>query len=314
MDTKKKNIATLACSDFEHDFGGINVYGKRENQIAIVKKGLPYQHGESKIEINCLIDQIDRLSYSNEEKDKKQFHPARYPYRDGVSGEDLNINIEQQAILKNKNGKVFSMGRKFINKSNTVDKTQQTQQTQQVVELLNNLGIKHGSAMLTDAVALSFWPLLKEGENIYNNGIGNATNIITSDRFIIYVIDCVEMRNDPASGKGAWSAKLADPNGGVLLKFIKPSEPQILTYKWPKEEAVFNTVYGTEPDKSWFSNYEFKLLTDTDGEGCTLIIRDGSSDKVIIKDPKTENNIRTIRDFLENLYEKIYKKKIKTNS
>jgi len=33
-------------------------------------------------------------------------------------------------------------------------------------------------------------------------------------------------------------------------------------------------VYISEPYESWFSNYEFKLLADTEGEGCTLIICD----------------------------------------
>ena len=112
------------------------------------------------------------------------------------------------------------------------------------------------------------------------------------------------MRNDPATGKGNFKKELAQDAGGVLLKFIKPSDPQNTTYKWTPsdtQDIIKNDKYEVEPENSWFSKYEFKLLTDTNGEGCTLIIRHSDTDQVIINDPKHENTITTIKNFLEDL-------------
>ena len=323
-ENKYTGLPDASQGDFKHDFSmgflpGINVGDK----ITIINAGIPYaKTGIILNEIDCLRGQIKSLTNheSNTESLLKshiyKFHPSKFPEPEDAANESHNkfdLHITKQTLGKppitftSFRDKKFKMGRKWIDKTIT-EGTNLGDQTAQVVELLNNLGIKHNSAMLTDAVALGFWPLLKDGNEIYFDAENNqATLDITDKRFIIYVIDCVEMRNDPATGKGNFKKELAQYAGGVLLKFIKPRDPQNTTYKWTPsdtQDIIKNDNYEVEPENSWFSNYEFKLLTDTYGEGCTLIIRHSDTDQVIINDPKHENTITTIKNFLEDLFKK----------
>ena len=134
--------------------------------------------------------------------------------------------------------------------------------------------IKHNSALVIDATAISILTILKKGEKVLENG----------QWFTIFIIDDLETRNDPA-GKSSWSSKY-DKDTGINIIFLEPDDPRVVSY-------IYN--YKDEnPLNKFFTDYTFKLQTGINGEGCTLIIADKTGENVQINNPKEENAIEYV--------------------
>jgi hypothetical protein len=149
---------------------------------------------------------------------------------------------------------------------------------------VDDFKIKHNSALVIDATAISILSILKKGEKVLENG----------EWFTIYIIDDLETRNDPA-GKSSWSSKY-DRETGVKIIFLEPDDPRVVSYIYNYDQQ--------NPLNKFFTEYNFKLQTDINGEGCTLIITDKTGENVQINNPKEENAIEyvssEIMKFLNN--------------
>ena len=134
--------------------------------------------------------------------------------------------------------------------------------------------IKHNSALVIDATAISILTILKKGEKVLENG----------EWFTIFIIDDLETRNDPA-GKSSWSSKY-DKETGINIIFLEPDDPRVVSYIYNNNDE--------NPLNKFFTDYTFKLQTGINGEGCTLIIADKTGENVQINNPKEENAIEYV--------------------
>jgi hypothetical protein len=159
-------------------------------------------------------------------------------------------------------------------------------------QLIEQLGIRHQSAFVIDAMAIKLLEILKKGRKLNNEN---------GEWFTIYLIDDVEIRSDPA-GKTSWEAKY-DEESGVQLIFLKPEDPRVISYSFIDGEDDISPDDFQDAAKMFFSNYNFKLATDIYGNGCNLIITDkgGNLLPTEVKDPKHENSIGSLSRILQSL-------------
>lgn len=281
--TKYNNFLTNASvADAKHDFHSYaNILNYLVNNKPSFAAGLPGNNNDYDIidEANTLASVIDNVS-APPTNQSDIYSPLSY-FQD-TNNNNKKSNFLDHTITTINNKRFTVVGNTALNLSIN-DKNDEDKYID-AKTFVENFKIKHNSALVIDATAISILSILKKGEKVLENG----------EWFTIFIIDDLETRNDPA-GKSSWSSKY-DRETGVQIVFLEPDDPRVVSY-------IYN--YNDEnPLNKFFTDYNFKLQTDMNGEGCTLIITDKTGENVQINNPKEENAIEyvssQIMEFLNN--------------
>ena len=286
---KNRRLAIQSGADKKHDFG--TIVNERENRL--IANGLyettdPFfnnQLVDEDVAVQQAIHTVNNLTGGNNYKPVEQFaHGSQYKetYQNHqiINHNGVTFDVKGMSILKNPSSYDPAKSKDFTNYKDAVD-------------LIKTFDIQNNSAFIIDATSIKFLEILKKGNKV---DAECKSGFFSTDctQFRIYIIDCLETRNDPAF-KNLYDKSLLNNDFGVELVYIEPSDPQVVTYKYNPN--------NDNPEDSWFSRYIFKLMaSDMEGNGCRLIMGDSDNlNEVEILDPKNGNSISTIVSFIKKL-------------
>jgi hypothetical protein len=307
--------ANAAAADAKHDFSNFkSILSWLRNKRNQFNQGLPYgarelynepQTFDSVVDVSTRTNVPNPDEYEGEEECSKEdeeeeeetgsssaaasglYSPLNY--FEVTNDNNKKENFETHPITTINGNQYNVNGISAL--SNPADYTSGASDEDKYIDaltIIRDLNIEHNCVFVIDAVAVSVLKILKSGDKL--NKSGHIWRSLGDEWFTIFIIDDVETRNDPA-GKTSRDPYFDSPNG-VQLIFLSPSDPRTITYKY---------AYGSTPEHSFFSRYTFKLLTNYNNEGCTLLIDNGTNVATTIDNPKEQNAINYVSDILSRL-------------
>ena len=272
-------LANLSVGDTRHDFG----YGKEK--LAPVQAnyntGLPASYNEITSEEVCLNSVIKDYSNQNNEKVENS-NNGSYAHTGMKYNHDITtINNYTYAIsyADVKPNKELIQAKDFYSQLNMED-----------TEI----------AIVIDATSISFFEILKNGDNIANN---------------VYYIYGPEVINDPATKKSV-SSKDFTLNGGVNLIPCLPLNPSSFVYEY-QFQANQDSLYLDQ----YFTNYQFDLSEIQQNKmgksenyltNLTISYKDPATKEVynnVLVDSKSKNDISFLSSILTNVIQLLVGKK-----
>jgi hypothetical protein len=272
-------LANLSVGDTRHDFG----YGKEK--LAPVQAnynaGLPASYNEITSEEVCLNSVIKEYSNQNNEKVENS-NNGSYAHTQVKYNHDITtINNYSYAIsyADVKPNKELIQAKDFYSQLNMED-----------TEI----------AIVIDATSISFFEILKNGEEMANN---------------VYYIYGPEVINDPATKKSV-SSKDFTLNGGVNLIPCLPLNPSSFVYEY-QFQANQDSLYLDQ----YFTNYQFDLSEIQENKmgksenyltNLTISYKDPATKEVynnVLVDSKSKNDISFLSSILTNVIQLLVGKK-----
>jgi len=304
-----KILANASAGDAKHDFGDFpNLLRYVKDDKNEFSSGLPsfkdtpyYELLDEDAILTSIISEVNDTEVDDNNGSPKfiykpiDFFEERY--------NNNKRNIFEKHTIKTTTDFTFNVSgiSALLNPSSYDRKSESEDKYTDAKSLIDGLGLKHRCALVIDHMTISLLTILTKGEKL--NKDGNDWTPANTERFEIFIIDCVETRNDPC-GKTLWDKKY-DTDNGVLLIFLEPFDPQVVSYSFT--EPVTSVDWQT-PQQMFFSSYNFKLATDYDGAGCNLLITNNEGELALapveVKDPKYENAIEYIAGLLEDILNK----------
>lgn len=267
-------LTNASVADAKHDFGNYNdIIRYLSQKTSAFASGLPGKNSNYKImDEESTLNSVVKTPSISPSTSSAIYSPLSYfenTNENNKKSDFLNHNI---VTINDKRFNVFGNTALKLDNINNDDNDGKYMDAKSFIDIFN---IKHKSAFVIDATAISILTILKKGKKVISDN---------GEWFVIYLIDDLETRNDPA-GKSHWSS-IYEIETGVNIIFLKPYDPRVISYVYDNNQI--------NPLHEFFSEYIFKLQTDINGEGCTLIIADKAGGNVQIDNPKEQNAIEYV--------------------